>query len=236
MSSYIPQDAPIFVAGHRGLAGSAIVRKLRSLGYQNLLLRTHAELDLEDSGAVAVFSTTSVPEFVFLAAAKVGGILANRDFPAEFIARNLRIQIQCDRKRPPRPGQPIALSRLQLHLSQAGSATHLGRSTARRAAGVHQPLLCRGQDCRHRDVLGLQPPVWNAAIWPPCPPISTAWETTTIWPTPTFCPRSSAKCMKPSSAATRTLTVWGTGKPLREFLFSDDMADACVFLLNLSEG
>ena len=82
----------IFVAGHRGLAGSAIVRKLRSLGYQNLLLRTHPELDLEDSGAVSRFFSEQRPEFVFLAAAKVGGILANRDFPADFIARNLRIQ------------------------------------------------------------------------------------------------------------------------------------------------
>ena len=92
MSSYIAKDARIFVAGHRGLAGSAIVRKLRSLGYQNLLLRTHPELDLEDSGAVSRFFSEQRPEFVFLAAAKVGGILANRDFPAEFIARNLRIQ------------------------------------------------------------------------------------------------------------------------------------------------
>src|SRR6202158_244007 len=92
MSNYIEKDARIFVAGHRGLAGSAIVRKLRSLGYQNLLLRTRQELDLEVSNEVSRFFCEPRPEFVFLAAAKVGGILANRDCPADFIARNLRIQ------------------------------------------------------------------------------------------------------------------------------------------------
>ena len=92
MSSYMQSEARIFVAGHRGLAGSAIVRKLRWLGYQNLLLRSRQELDLEDCGAVDRFFGGQRPEFVFLAAAKVGGILANRDFPADFISRNLRIQ------------------------------------------------------------------------------------------------------------------------------------------------
>ena len=92
MSDFIRKDAKIFVAGHRGLAGSAMVRKLRSLGYRNLLLRTRQEVDLQDSNAVSSFFDEQRPEFVFLAAAKVGGILANRDFPADFIAQNLRIQ------------------------------------------------------------------------------------------------------------------------------------------------
>src|ERR1039458_6216458 len=92
MSSYMQSDARIFIAGHGGLAGSAIVRKLRSLGYENLLLRTRKEVDLQDANAVSRFFDEQAPEFVFLAAAKVGGILANRDFPADFITCNLRIQ------------------------------------------------------------------------------------------------------------------------------------------------
>ena len=119
----------------------------------------HAELDLEDSGAVARFFSEQRPEFVFLAAAKVGGILANRDSPPSSSPDNLRIQtnvIECAHRA---RRQAAALSGLLLHLSQAGSAADLGGSAADRPAGADQPLLCRRQDRRHRDVLGLQPAV-----------------------------------------------------------------------------
>ena len=155
------KDAKIFVAGHRGLAGSAIVRKLRSLGYENLLLRTRQEVDLQDANAVSGFFAEQRPEFVFLAAAKVGGILANRDFPADFIAQNLRIQSNVIESAYRAQSQAAAVPRIELHLSQAGAAADPRRSTAGRAAGVHQPLLCGGKDCRHRDVLGLQPAARN---------------------------------------------------------------------------
>ncbi|GAA0832577.1 GDP-L-fucose synthase [Cupriavidus pauculus] len=85
-------QAKIYVAGHRGLAGSSIVRRLRAAGYNNLVQRTHAELDLTDQGAVEAFFETERPEYVFLAAAKVGGIHANNTYPAEFIRDNLAIQ------------------------------------------------------------------------------------------------------------------------------------------------
>jgi GDP-L-fucose synthase len=86
------KDSRIFVAGHRGLVGSAIHRGLEQAGYSNLLLRTHAELDLADREAVRTFFREEQPEYVFLAAAKVGGILANDTFPADFIRDNLEIQ------------------------------------------------------------------------------------------------------------------------------------------------
>src|SRR5271166_3168403 len=92
MSSFMESTARIFVAGHRGLAGSAIVRKLTALGYTNLLLRTRHQLDLLDRSATRAFFDGERPEYVFVAAAKVGGVLANRDFPADFIAQNLDIQ------------------------------------------------------------------------------------------------------------------------------------------------
>ncbi len=85
-------DSKIFVAGHRGLVGSALVRRLEHAGYRNLVLRTHAELDLEDQGAVKAFFAQEKPEYVVLAAAKVGGIHANNTYPAQFVYRNLAIQ------------------------------------------------------------------------------------------------------------------------------------------------
>ena len=84
--------SPIYVAGHRGLVGSAIVRNLQAAGYTNLLLRTHAELDLTNQAATDAFFAQEKPDYVFLAAAKVGGILANNNFPAKFIRDNLAIQ------------------------------------------------------------------------------------------------------------------------------------------------
>src|SRR5712692_2289506 len=87
------RDAKIYVAGHQGLVGSALVRRLRAVGYGNLLLRTHGELDLTNQSEVKEFFTRKGPEYVFLAAAKVGGILANSTYPAEFIHQNMLIQI-----------------------------------------------------------------------------------------------------------------------------------------------
>jgi GDP-L-fucose synthase len=96
------RDARIYVAGHRGLVGSAIVRRLRADGYGNLLLRTSKELDLRDQAAVTRFFAEERPEFVFLAAAKVGGIVANSSYPAQFIHDNLMIQdLYLPQARPP---------------------------------------------------------------------------------------------------------------------------------------
>ena len=83
----------IFVAGHRGLVGSALVRRLRALGFANLVLRTHAELELTDGTAVRDFFESERPSYVFLAAARVGGILANSQYPADFIRDNLQVQL-----------------------------------------------------------------------------------------------------------------------------------------------
>ena len=92
MTTTLTPESRIYVAGHRGLVGSAIVRRLETCGFRNLLLRTREELDLTDQAAVHAFFEQERPEHVFLAAAKVGGILANSNFPAEFIRNNLAIQ------------------------------------------------------------------------------------------------------------------------------------------------
>jgi GDP-L-fucose synthase len=234
MSNYIQKDARIFVAGHRGLAGSAIVRKLRSLGYENLLLRTHQELDLEDSGAVDRFFGEQRPEFVFLAAAKVGGILANRDFPADFIARNLRIQSNVIES---------------AHRSQVNRLLFLGSSCIYPKLApqpiAEDQLLAGPLEFTNRSYA-----VAKIAGIEMCWAFNRQYGTRFLAAMPTnlyglgdnydlanshVLPALIRKVHEAKQRGERTLTVWGTGKPLREFLFSDDMADACVFLLNLAQ-
>ena len=234
MSNYIQKDAKIFVAGHRGLAGSAIVRKLRSLGYENLLLRTRQEVDLLDSNAVSGFFAEQRPEFVFLAAAKVGGILANRDFPADFIAQNLRIQsnviesaYQAQVKRllflgssciyPKLARQPMGEDQLL-----TGPLEFTNRSYAvAKIAGIE---LCWAFNRQHgTGYLAAMPTNLYG------PGDSYDLESSHVLPA------LIRKIHEAKQQGERKVTVWGTGKPLREFLFSDDMADACVFLLNLPE-
>jgi len=233
MNNYIQKDAKIYVAGHRGLAGSAIVRKLRSLDYENLVLRTHKEVDLQDWNAVRAFFDDQRPEFVFLAAAKVGGILANRDFPADFIAQNLRIQsnvienaYRTQVKRllflgssciyPKLAPQPIGEDQLL-----TGPLEFTNRSYAiAKIAGIE---MCWAFNRQH----GTQ--------------FLAAMPTNLYGPGDSYnlqnshvLPALIRKVHEAKLRGERSVTVWGTGKPLREFLFSDDMADACVFLLNLS--
>jgi GDP-L-fucose synthase len=234
MSNYIPKDAKIFVAGHRGLAGSAIVRKLRSLGYDNLVLRTRQEVDLLDSAATSEFFAEQRPEFVFLAAAKVGGILANRDFPAEFIAENLRIQsnviesaYRTQVKRllflgssciyPKLAPQPINEEQLL-----AGPLEFTNRSYAiAKIAGIEMCWAFNRQYGTH---------------------FLAAMPTNLYGPGDNYnlqnshvLPALIRKVHEAKQRGESRVAVWGTGTPLREFLFSDDMADACVFLLNLPE-
>jgi GDP-L-fucose synthase len=235
MSSFIQKDARIFVAGHRGLAGSAIVRRLGALGYTNLLLRTRKELDLLDASAVEWFFQTERPEFVFLAAAKVGGILANRDFPADFIAENLRIQlnvIESAHRAAVRRllflGSSCIYPRLApqpIHEDQllAGPLEFTNRSYAvAKIAGIE---MCWAYNRQH----GTQ--------------FLAAMPTNLYGPGDNYdlanshvLPALIRKVHQANLAGQSELVVWGTGTPLREFLFSDDMADACVFLLKLPEA
>ena len=149
----------IYVAGHRGLVGSAIVRNLQIHGYANLLTRTHAELDLTDQAAVRSFFATEKPEYVFLAAAKVGGIHANNAYPAEFIHQNLAIQTNIIHESwRNNVKRMLFLGSSCIYPARLPPA-HEGRIPLDRPAGDDQPALCAGQDCGDRDVLVVQPPV-----------------------------------------------------------------------------
>ena len=232
------KDARIYVAGHRGLVGSAIVRRLQAAGHQNPLLRTHAELDLTDEHATRTFFEATRPEYVFLAAAKVGGIVANNTYPAQFIRDNLAIQTNVIHS---------------AHLAGVRRLLFLGSSCI-------YPKLAP-QPMRERDLLtGPLEPTNRPYALAKIAGVEMCWSynrqygqaggtqflaampTNLYGPGDNYHPTHShvipallRKFHEANAGGAAQVTVWGTGTPRREFLFSDDMADACVFLMNLPD-
>ncbi len=228
------KDAKIYVAGHRGLVGSAIVRRLKAEGYENLLVRTSAELDLRDQAAVAEFFRKERPEYVFLAAAKVGGVVANNSYPAEFIYDNLQIQTnvihqawQSDVKRllflgstciyPKLAPQPIKEEYL---LTGPLEPTNEPYAIAK-IAGIS---MCRSYNRQYgtRFLAAMPTNLYG-------PFDNFDLETSHVLPA------LIRKFHEAKAAGEKTVTVWGSGAPYREFLHVDDLADASLFLMNLSE-
>jgi GDP-L-fucose synthase len=230
----LDKQSRIFVAGHRGLVGSAIVRKLRSEGYDNLLLRTSAELDLRDQRAVASFFADERPEYVFLAAAKVGGIVANNSFPADFIYDNLAIQTNVIHQAwlvgvknllflgssciyPKLAPQPI---REEYLLTGPLEPTNEPYAVAK-IAGL---IMCRSYNRQH----GTR--------------FLAAMPTNLYGPNDNFnlekshvLPALIRKFHEAKVAGAPTVTIWGTGTPFREFIHVDDVTDASLFLMTLPD-
>jgi GDP-L-fucose synthase len=224
----------IYIAGYRGLVGSALMRNLSAKGYTNLLTRTHAELDLTNQAAVEAFFAQEKPDYVFLAAAKVGGIHANNAYPAEFIRDNLAIQTNIihaayknNVKRllflgssciyPKHCPQPMKEEYL---LTGPLEATNRPYAIAK-IAGIE---MCWSNNRQY----GTQ----YLAVMP----------TNLYGPGDNYHPENShvipaliRKFHEAKVNNSPTVTVWGTGTPRREFLYSDDMADACVYLMNLPD-
>ena len=225
----------IYVAGHSGLVGSALRRELERNGYGNLLLRTHAQLDLRDRAAVWRFFDEHGPEYVFLAAAKVGGILANDKYPADFLRDNIEIQtnvidsaFRSGVKRllflgstciyPKDCPQPIKEEYL---LSGPLEPTNRAYALAK-IAGIE---MCWSYNRQY----GTQ--------------YLAAMPTNVYGPGDNFdletshmLPALIRKAIEANAVGARTVTVWGTGTPRRELLYSDDLAEACVHLMQLSEA
>ncbi len=235
MNKAIPPDARIFVAGHRGLAGSAILRKLQSLGYTNLLLRSRSELDLLDRSAVHQFFANERPEYVFLAAAKVGGILANRDFPADFISDNLRIQANVIEE------SFLAGVKRLLFLGSSCIYPKLAPQPLREEYLLTGPLEPTNRPYAVAKIAGIEM----------CWAFNRQHGTQYLAAMPTnlyglgdnydlqtshVLPALIRKVHEAVQRGEAQVTLWGTGTPRREFLYSDDMADACVFLMNLPDG
>jgi GDP-L-fucose synthase len=227
-------DARIYVAGHRGLVGSAIVRRLQAGGYSNLLTRSHAELDLTDERATRAFFDEARPEFVFLAAAKVGGIVANQRYPAEFIRDNLAIQIHVIHA-----AHLAGVQRL-LFLGSSCIYPRLAPQPMPENCLLSGPLEPTNRPYALAKIAGIE------MCWSYNRQYGTkylaAMPTNLYGPGDNYHPTNShvipALLRKFHEAKQRghaTVTVWGTGTPRREFLYSDDMADACVFLMNLPD-
>lgn len=228
-------DARIYVAGHRGLAGSAITRRLQALGYRNLIVRSHAELDLTEQVSVRQLFESERPEYVFLAAARVGGILANNSYPADFIYSNLVIQAnvihaawRCGVKRllflgssciyPRDCAQPMKEESL---LTGPLEQTNRAYAVAK-IAGIEQ---CWSYNRQHdtRYLAAMPTNMYG-------PGDSYDLENSHVLPA------LIRKVHEAKAQGAAEFVVWGTGTPKREFLYSDDMADAVVFLMRLDEA
>lgn len=226
------KSARVYVAGHRGLVGSAVVRELKRRGYENLLTRTHAELDLKDAAAVAAMFAEERPQYVVLAAAKVGGILANNTYPADFIRDNLDIQnsvIEACHK--------SGVERL-LFLGSSCIYPKLCPQPIREEYLLTGPLEPTNRPYALAKIAGIE------MCWSYNRQYGTrylaAMPTNLYGPDDNFDLNTShvlPALLRKAHAAKRrgegTMTVWGTGTPRREFLHSDDAARACVYLLEL---
>lgn len=224
-------ESKIYIAGHKGMVGSAIFRKLKQEGYKNLLIRTHKDLDLSNQEQVRTFFKIEKPEYIFLAAAKVGGILANINYPAEFIYENLAIQtnlihqsyLHCVKKLlflgsscvyPRNAPQPI---KEEYFLTGELESTNESYAIAK-IAGIK---MCQAYNLQYgTNYISVMP-------------------TNLYGPGDNFDLNTShvlAALIRKFYEADRKeipfVEIWGSGKPRREFLYVDDLADACLFLMN----
>ena len=225
-------DARIFVAGHKGLVGSALVRTLQSQGYSDLLLRGSKALDLRDAAAVERFFADTKPEYVFLAAAKVGGIIANYRYPVEFLADNLAIQNNVIAA-----AHRHGVTRL-LFLGSSCIYPKHAPQPMREDSLLTGPLESSNRAYALAKIAGIE------LIWSYNRQYGTqytaAMPTNLYGPGDNYHPENShvipgllRKFHEAKASGAKSVTVWGTGTPRREFLFSDDMARACVHILNL---
>ena len=226
----IDRSARVFVAGHRGMVGSAIVRRLIEAGFSDIVTRSSKELDLRDRTSAFAFFEQERPEVVFLAAAKVGGILANDSYPADFLSDNLRIQLNVmDAAHefgverlvflgssciyPKFAEQPISEEAL---MTGALEPTNDAYAVAK-IAGIQQVKAMRKQHRRR----------WISVM-----PSNLYGPGDNYDPVGSHVlPALIRRFIEARDAGQAQITNWGTGSPLREFLFVEDLADACVFLL-----
>ena len=227
------KKAKIYVAGHRGLAGSALVRQLRQKGYDKLLLRTHAELELTDQAAVRDFFQSKKPDYVFLAAAKVGGIVANSSYPAEFIHSNLAVQTNVLHE-----AWRSGVKRL-LFLGSSCIYPRDCPQPIKEEYLLTGPLEPTNRPYAIAKIAGIE------MCWSYNRQYATSFLS--AMPTNLYGPGDSydlnnshvlpaliRKMHEAKTGGAEEVLIWGTGSPLREFLYSEDMAEACVYLLELA--
>ncbi|MEN9658086.1 MAG: hypothetical protein RL571_1551 [Pseudomonadota bacterium] len=230
--SYILPDQKIYIAGHRGMVGSAIVRELNKLGFTNIVTRTHSELDLTNQAAVDAFFIAEKPDFVFLAAAKVGGIHANNVYRGDFIYQNLMIQNNI------------------IHASYVNGVNRLMflGSSCIYPKDCPQPIkeeyLLTGPLEQTNQPYALAKIAGIEMCWSYNRQYGTQYlavmPTNLYGPGDNYHPENShvipaliRKAHEAKQNGAKEMVVWGSGTPRREFLYCEDMAEACVYLLNL---
>lgn len=235
VSGPLPRDARVYVAGHNGLVGGAVLRRLQAEGFTNVITRSSRELDLRDQAAVRAFFAQERPEFVFLAAAKVGGILANSTYPAQFLYDNLMIAANVVNA-----AHESGVRKL-LNLGSSCIYPRMAPQPLREEALLTGPL----------EETNRAYAVAKIAAIELCDHYRTQYGSDFISGMPTnlygpgdnfdlkgshVLPALMRKMVEAKEAGAATVEVWGSGTPLREFLFVEDLADACLFLMeNVSE-
>lgn len=229
------KSSKIFVAGHRGMVGSAIVRQLVAQGYTNIITRTHSELDLTRQADVEKFFSEEKPEYVFLAAAKVGGIAANSDAPADFMYMNMTLEMnvihaawQNGCKKLLFLGSSCIYPRLA---PQPMPESCLLTSSLEQTNEAY--ALAKISGLKYCEYLNRQYGTDYISVMP----------TNLYGPNDNYDPHRShvlpaliARFDKAKKDGVKSVTCWGDGSPLREFLYVDDLADLCVFLMNNYSG
>jgi len=224
------KTSKIYVAGHRGLVGSAIVKNLTCKGYANIITRTHAELDLTNQQAVSLFFEREKPEYVILAAAKVGGIVANNTYRADFIYENMQIQNNVIH---------------QSYIHGVKKLLFLG-STCIYPKNAPQPINEESLLTSELEYTNEPYAIAKIAGIKMCESYNLQYGTNfiSVMPTNLYGPNDNfdlqtshvlpaliRKIYEAKQREDREVEIWGSGKPRREFLYSEDMADACVFII-----
>lgn len=224
------KNAKIYVAGHRGMVGSAIVRQLQAKGYHNILVRTHQALDLLNQAAVFDFLALEKPDYIFIAAAKVGGIHANNTYRADFVYQNLAIESNLI--------HGAHLANVQ-RLCFLGSSCIYPRDCPQPIKEEYLltgPLEATNEPYAIAKIAGIK--LCESYNRQYGRQYVSAMPTNLYGPNDNYdlanshvLPALLRKVHEAKQRGDRTLTVWGTGTPMREFLYVDDMADACVFMM-----
>lgn len=234
---HIEKTSRIYVAGHRGMVGSALMRRLAAAGYQNPIVRTRSELDLTDQKAVQAFFAAEKPDYVFMAAAKVGGIHANDTYRAEFIYENIMIEANVVH------AAWLAGVKRMMFLGSSCIYPRDCPQPMREEYLLTAPLEATNEPYAIAKIAGVKL----------CENYNRQYGTSYVSAMPTnlygpndnydlanshVLPALIRKAHEAKASGAKALTVWGSGRPRREFLHADDMADACVFLMEtgLADG
>lgn len=229
------KNSKIYVAGHRGMVGSAIVRELRRQGYDNIVTRTHAELDLTDQLAVENFFEAEKPEYVFLAAAKVGGIVANSSAPADFMWQNMTLEmnvIHSAWKNGVKKLEFLGSSCIYPRLAPQPMPESCLLTSALESTNEAYAL-AKISGLKYCEYLNRQYGTDYISVMP----------TNLYGPNDNYHPEHShvlpaliRRFHEAKEAGAESVVCWGDGSPLREFLYVDDLANLCVFLMNNYSG